>query len=366
MLRTKRGLLRAVTSELNLPNLPAETLRAAKALAADPAAREILEAPRRPLRDYRLGRPVAFEGLSLSPSILDKSLGCRYFFFASTLLDIGDLEPAGRWEFGPLEMGTLAHRVMEKLALEAPEGKATVKKALETLKDAAGELYSWALDGRFGLALAALEHAISELIPRYLEILEAVKGVPFGAEIPLRDSEGKRPLFPLPSRVGIPKGIPMGGRIDQALKLALGTSLILDFKWGGVERKVPAQVKADLDAQAPLYAWFLREDGRFPKPAGALYMSIARDEAVFRPAKDPGGLPAMLQGKALVVNEPVLEASGTQLANKLADLLEALATPDAECAPVDGPGWDDLVKAQSDPCQYCSFGLLCRSRKRGN
>jgi hypothetical protein len=356
-LRTRRGMLRSVTAGLaSSPTL----LPAARALAADPVCRDLLDAPRRPSKDFTLDRPASLDGISLSPSTLLYSLGCRYQFFVSTILGVEDCESAGRAEFSALELGSLAHKV-----LELSKGRPTVEAMPALLDAAVRELYPWALSGQFGLALSSLRHTLAEFIPRYLDILDAVKGVPLTAELPLRDGEGERPRLPLPARPGIPGSIPVGGRIDQPLRLPDGSGLILDFKWGKVVDRIERQAAEGFDTQSPLYSWFLREDGRYPKPVGTLYLSVSKDEAIFRPTRNAAAVTAALKDHATILTDPKIEESEAQLAQRVADLLAAMVAAKPDCSPVPEALWEELVKAQADPCKYCSYDLLCRERKQG-
>ncbi|MBI3268760.1 MAG: PD-(D/E)XK nuclease family protein, partial [Planctomycetes bacterium] len=319
----------------------------------------------------RLGRSAELSGLHLSPSGLGKSLACSFQFFGASLLDLKDVAAAGFPELTALERGTLCHGVLEKLAPVLRAGlpppareKSLVERASALLDDCVREKYPWALAPQFGIDLAALRALLAGFVPRYLALLRALGAVPLQPELPLRDAKDERPRFPLPTRAGGPADVGVGGRIDQPLLLADGRSLIVDFKFGKVAERLSKQAAAHADAQAPLYAWFLRTDPRFPDPVGMLYLSLAQPEAVFRPTTLGADLVDLFDEHATVVAEPDLDAAERVIATRLADLFESLARADARVPPVDDEAWKVWNHAKANPCQYCDLGLLCRARRR--
>jgi hypothetical protein len=364
--RTARAVLRAATVECAKPAAEPAALAAAAALARDPAARDILEAPLRPVENWSIGAGADVGALSLQPSALGASLACRYHFFASAVLGLQELDAAGHPEIGALERGTLVHHVMERLCPVLEPGlptddMATAREAARLLDEVVEATAPWARAPQHAVELDSLRVDIERFTLRYLRLLRGLGAVPFSAELKLRDAKGDRPRFPLPSRPGGPRSVAMGGRIDQPIRLAAGGSLIIDFKFGRVAERMKKVARYGFDVQAPVYAWFVREDGRWPKPVGALYLSILKEDALFRPAA--GGTPAAgwLPAWATVFPSPTLDEAEREFAGKMADLLAAVAAPGASVAPFES--LEPLKKADAVPCAYCDFGLLCRKRR---
>lgn len=360
---TLRLAIRRVTGALNAPAPRAQDLAAARALAVDPASRDILAAPLRPSREFRLAGPVNLERVTLSPSTLADQMSCRFNFFAGGILELSDLPSIGRPEFSPLVQGAVVHKVMELLTPEVMAGTATTAKALKILERVLLEFYPWTGQPHLGLSVDSLRSSLKDFVPRYFDLLKAVGGTPLAAELPVRTERGDRPLLPLPSRVGIPKSIPVGGRIDQPILLPGNTSLVLDFKLGSVATQIPARAAQHLDTQAPLYAWYMDNDARYPRPVAALYLSVRKDEAVIRLAKSGSALVDMIQPVIDLITGPSLEGALPPIQNMVADLLGSFGGTDPVCDPVDPARWKTLKKAEADPCHYCTFPLLCRSRK---
>ncbi len=245
-----------------------------------------------------------------SPTAIDAWFGCKRSFLYKYILHLDVREEDDPMVIiSPLEMGNLAHHLMEILAAERPDEEKFRSLAASMLDD-------------YLISRPPMDsHAAEIAKDRFVRMMDSAWKEDPGREVVLYEKElhGVHPC-----------GLKLEGRPDRVEADGNGKYIVVDFKTG---RKV-AQERNDPKScrQALIYAWILQQSGRLPAYCEYRYLQLSRDRDV------------MCETNPLTMG---------QLDEDLSLFYNGLKSGDF--APEDGYG----NKCKKDTCDHCSYQAVC-------
>ena len=362
------------------------------------SALEILARAARPRR-FSVENPDALrrllgEGLTLSPTRIERYFSCSYAYFLEYVLR---LRVRRRAELSPIESGSFVHYVLEQALRRT--GAGFLEKSPAELDALVGDLCDEYVREKIPPALSQgtrfgyLVGRIKKNAGRLLEFLQKEQQQssfhPAAFELPIGPGEQVHPLrltAPDGSRVQVVGKI---DRVDVMEREGKRWIRVVDYKTGGKEFSLE-EVWCGLNLQMLLYLFSLCADGSGPfagsVPAGVLYLSadpppplLDRDEAagyqqVYKVdgllLEDEMVLRAMdHEGNGAFI--PVGRTSTGKLkkTKKLADLeklgrieehIEDLVRQMAQDLYAGEVDAAPLVQRDSRPCGWCDYRTVCR------
>jgi len=328
--------------------------------------REVLgdhDAATRRLSQWRSGRgttPGAWDGLlgeasrrvlaarhpfadEVHPTRLERYIKCPFAFYLRDVLRLeAPEEPDEGLEMDPLELGTLAHAILQRTFqavicehLDLPGALAELDRSWQDACDQAERRGVTGAPLAWQARRAALRDDLREAVRRD-PVFANDDGVPLQAE----RGFGRAHDLPVTLDLGDGRAVSFAGRIDRVDQVA-GGRRVVDYKTGAGTSE-EQRLKDALSVQLPVYLLAVRQMDQVGGPVTAEYRTVTR-RGGFRRLELPGP------------DEQVLGRL-RQLVGDAAALIDDGMFP----------------RATRERCQYCDLGYACgvsewsRSRKRGH
>jgi hypothetical protein len=320
-------------------------------------------APQRIAVPADLVPPIRRSAGRQSASQANRLAQCLYAHFAERRLEI---EPLAAPEIGLPERGTVAHRVLAEVVLDALHDGAP-GGVFDPVRAAAAFDRVWAEerpphlvgDAQTAFERYVLRAQVLRLVELEREIFASAEARPvhaeFGFGMPPDDGERRDPaslpdgiVLALPAGSVIPSVMLRGSidRVDVVEEDGRRFGVAVDYKSGKAERYAKKFTQR-ADFQVPVYCELLRRIGI--EPVGAFYLGIPDGErhGIIREEYAPRFAVEDMKG--------VKRLSRDSFERRLATSLEALAGYAARAAVP-----EVVVEPRDGDCGWCDYAPLCR------
>ena len=224
-----------------------------------------------------------------SATAIESYISCPLqFFMAKTLQVEARVEPEDGP--GPAQIGTLYHRIMERLY--RPHLNAEARPPLDALLDAlpavAAAVLGTAPMSEGFRAPPSWPRTCEEMVEnvrRALHALDAIGGIPigleyfFGAQRQVHIEPPDSPVQPWPAEGGAPFVLNLRGVIDRVDRLPDGSLLIIDYKLGSSSYASKSVLERGKKLQLALYAAAAQQSNDGGASVDGIYFFMRKGEA---------------------------------------------------------------------------------------
>jgi ATP-dependent helicase/nuclease subunit B len=198
-----------------------------------------------------IGEIPPVDSHSLSVTHVDAYRSCPRRFFIEKVLSLEPPEITD-FELEPITIGTVLHRVMERLVPQAGRDVSEFTATAATILD--DVLRSEPLDPYFK---ALIRQSFLDMAPQVFELEESIREEGYSFHSAEQDVRGE----PVP-------GVRLKGKVDRIDRGPGGGIAILDYKTGSGELASTRVRSKGATLQLPLYATLLRARGERPERVG--------------------------------------------------------------------------------------------------
>ncbi len=305
---------------------------------------------------WSLGKGVIERRAHLSPSSIETLIGCPLRFVLEKEAGLRDASVVSLPD-DPNLYGTIGHRLVEKLHLQALLGAGTAADP-QRLRQRAEET----------LDVLLRQEATPLLVPGRGDDRAQFRALIIDSVLALDDllRRGKLTVASVEETIEVDwEGRKLEGRLDLLLRDDRDRDVVLDLKWGATT--YADKLKAGVAIQLATYAFVQRRRTKQKRLPEAAYYALRKAEGI--------ALSGEVFPGARVIDGPDLELTWTRTLSSLAAVEEDLAAGRVAVPGVTGgrPAWSSPARAQANPkdfvpletdaaCGYCSLDAVCGKR----